>query len=262
MRKNNGKTKEITNKIFNSLSYMIAIAVLLVIWWVISVLIDRPILPSPGIALLEFYNQLQMGLLHHGWVSFYRIGASLLLALAIGIPLGILLGTHKRLDSYVAPMIYLTYPIPKVVFLPVILILLGFGDSSKIFLITFIVFYQILVTTRDAARGIDPGLIMSVKSLGAGYWHLYYHVYFLGCLPEILTSLRIALGTAIAVLFIAEAYATQQGLGFFIMESMGRFNYPRMFAGIIGMALLGFLMYIMIDLFERVFCRWKHLKKD
>lgn len=261
MQKNNGNAKEITNKIFNSLSYVISVAILLVMWWIAAVLIDRPVLPLPGAAIMEFYVQLQSGLLYHAWVSFYRIGVSLLFALAIGIPLGILLGTHKRLDSYVAPMIYLTYPIPKVVFLPVILIILGFGDSSKIFLITFIVFYQILVTTRDAARGIDPGLIMSVKSLGAGYWHLYYHVYFLGCLPEILTSLRIALGTAIAVLFLAEAYATQAGLGFFIMESMGRFNYPRMFAGIIGMALLGLFMYIMIDVFERVFCRWKHLKK-
>ncbi|WP_084296056.1 ABC transporter permease [Desulfitibacter alkalitolerans] len=261
MQKNGNKIKGITTKIFDSQSYIIAVAVLLVIWWVVSVLINKPVLPTPGAALLEFYFQLQMGLVHHAWVSFYRIGVSLFLALVIGVPLGILLGTHKRLDSYIAPMVYLTYPIPKIVFLPVLLILLGYGDSSKIFLITLIVFYQILVTTRDAARGIDPGLIMSVKSLGAGYWHLYFHVYFLGCLPEILTALRVALGTAIAVLFIAEAYATQEGLGYFIMDSMGRFNYSRMFAGIIGMALLGFFMYIVIDLFEKVFCRWKHLKK-
>ena len=241
--------------------YLIAVVVLLIIWWLVSALVNKPVLPTPGTALLEFLTQMQMGLSIHVWVSFYRVIVSLLVALIIGVPLGILLGTHKRLDAYMAPMIYLTYPIPKIVFLPVLLILLGYGDGSKIFLISIIVFYQILVTTRDAARGIDPGLIMSVKSLGAGNWHLYFHVYFLGCLPEILTALRVALGTSIAVLFIAEAYATQEGLGYFIMDSMGRFNYSRMFAGIIGMGLLGFFMYIMIDLFEKVFCKWKHLKK-
>ena len=249
------------NRIFLWKPYFISVAVLLILWWLVSGLINKPVLPPPGVALLEFFNQMQMGMAIHAWVSLYRIGVSLLFALIIGIPLGILLGTHKRLDSYIAPMIYITYPIPKIVFLPVLLILLGVGDSSKIFLISLIVFYQILVTTRDATRGIDPGLIMSVKSLGARNWHLYYHVYFLGCLPEIFTALRVALGTSIAVLFITEAYATQEGLGYFIMDSMGRFNYSRMFAGIIGMGLLGFLMYIMIDLFEKVFCKWKHLKK-
>lgn len=257
---NKNDTKIVIKMILKSQSYVVAVGVVLILWWVFSVLINKPVLPTPGAALMEFYYQLQIGLAYHTWVSFYRISLSLLLALAIGIPLGILLGTHKSLDSYIAPMIYLTYPIPKIVFLPVLLILLGYGDSSKIFLITLIVFYQILVTTRDAARGIDPGLIMSVKSLGAGYWHLYFHVYFLGCLPEILTALRVALGTAIAVLFIAEAYATQEGLGYFIMDSMGRFNYSRMFAGIIGMALLGFFMYLVIDLIEKLLCRWKHLK--
>jgi taurine transport system permease protein len=241
--------------------YLYSILFIIIIWWLLAALIDRPVIPTPDKALVEFYKQLTKGgLLFHTWVSFYRIALSLILSLLFAIPLGIILGKHNKLDALVAPLIYLTYPIPKVVLLPVFLVLLGYGDFSKIILITLIVFFQILVTTRDAARGIDPGLIMSVKSLGANNRHLYWHVYFLGCLPEILTSLRIALGTSIAVLFIAEAYATQEGLGFFIMDSMGRFNYSRMFAGIIGMALLGFILFIKIDLLEKLCCRWKHLK--
>ena len=248
----------IKNKNF-VLSYILALIFIILGWWVLAIIVDRPALPTPNKALIEFYKQLSQGLLFHAWVSFYRIGVSLLLALILGIPLGIILGKHKKIDSLIAPMIYLTYPIPKIVFLPVLLILLGYGDVSKIFLITLIVFFQILVTTRDAARSIDTELIMSVNSLGAKNWHLYWHVYFLGCLPEILTALRIALGTAIAVLFIAEAYATQEGLGFFIMDSMGRFNYVRMFSGIIGMGLLGFILYLFINIFEKVCCKWKHL---
>ncbi len=253
------KMDKITRKLHWQL-YLTAVLTLLVFWWLISLLVNKPVLPPPVDALKELYVQLRMGLARHVWVSFYRISLSLVFALVLGIPAGILLGHHRGLDKYTAPMIYLTYPIPKIVFLPVLLVIMGYGDNSKIFLITLIVFYQILVTTRDATKNIDPGLVMSVKSLGARNWHLYFHVYFLGCLPEILTALRIALGTSIAVLFMAEAYATQEGLGYFIMDSMGMFNYSRMFAGIIGMGLLGLSIYLVIDVIESFLCKWRYEK--
>lgn len=244
------------------LSYTAAIVFLILAWWLIAVLINKPALPPPVKAFAEFYNQIGQGLLFHAWVSLYRIVISLAIALVLGIPSGIILGQNQKIDSFIAPVVYLTYPIPKVVFLPVLIILMGYGDTSKVFLITLIVFYQVLVTTRDASRNIDPQLIMSVRSLGAVNRHLYWHVYFLGCLPEILTALRIALGTSIAVLFIAEAYATQEGLGFFIMDSLGRFDHTRMFAGIIAMGTLGFLLYILLDILEKVLCPWKFLNKQ
>jgi len=156
-------------------------------------------------------------------------------------------------------MIYLTYPVPKVVLLPVFLIILGIGDVSKIVLITLIAFYLILVTTRDAAKNLERGYISSVQSLGAGSWDLYIHVFLPGCLPAILTSLRLGLGTAMAVLFLVETYATQEGIGFFIMDSMSRLNYEDMFAGIIGMGLMGFFLYLILDKVENLLCRWVKL---
>lgn len=242
-----------------TIAVVISLIVLLVIWWLFSLALKNPAVPPPTDAIKNFLASLQKDLLTHLGISLYRVLTSLFLAAVLGVPLGIWIGKNQKIDDWVAPMIYLTYPVPKVVLLPVFLIILGIGDVSKIVLITLIAFYLILVTTRDAAKNLERGYISSVQSLGAGSWDLYIHVFLPGCLPAILTSLRLGLGTAMAVLFLVETYATQEGIGFFIMDSMSRLNYEDMFAGIIGMGLMGFFLYLILDKVENLLCRWVKL---
>jgi len=98
---------------------------------------------------------------------------------------------------------------------------------------------------------------MSVRALGGSALDEYRHVAIPATMPAVFTSLRIGVGTAIAVLFIAEAMAGSTGLGYFIMQSWSMVNYPRMFAGIIAMALLGVALYAVFDLLERRLTRWR-----
>lgn len=242
-----------------TISLLISVLILLVCWWLLALALKSPAVPSPFAAVKSFLSGLRGDLLLHLGISLYRVLVSLLLAALLGVPLGIFLGKNQAYDARISPMIYLTYPVPKVVFLPIFLILLGIGDLSKIVLITLITFYQILVTTRDAAKNMEKGYIASVRSLGAGSRDLYLHVYLPGCLPAILTSLRLGLGTALAVLFLTETYATQMGIGFFIMDSLSRMNYEEMFAGIIAMGLMGFFLYILLDKIEKKLCSWVNL---
>lgn len=237
---------------------LLSVAALLLLWWLLALALNSPAVPLPLAAVQSFWASIQGDLPTHLGVSLYRVLVSLFLATLLAVPLGIALGKNPDLDAKLAPMLYLTYPIPKVVFMPIFLIILGIGDASKILLITLIVFYQILVTTRDAAKAMATEYVLSVKSLGAGRWDLYRHVYLPGCLPSILTSLRLGLGTALAVLFLAETYATQTGIGFFIMDSLSRMNYQEMFAGIIAMGLMGFVLYVILDQAEKVLCGWLH----
>ncbi|MEG6523738.1 ABC transporter permease [Desulfotomaculum sp. 1211_IL3151] len=245
-----------TEKIF---SFLWSVALLLLLWWLLAVLLKSPAVPLPLDALQSFLQNIQGNLLIHLGVSLYRVLISLVLATILAVPLGLLLGKNPEMDAKIAPLLYITYPIPKVVFMPVFLIILGIGDSSKILLITLITFYQILVTTRDAAKNMAKEYVFSLKSLGATSWDLYRHVYLPGCLPAILTSLRLGLGTAMAVLFLAETYATQTGIGFFIMDSLSRMNYEEMFAGIIAMGLMGFFLYVLLDQAEKILCSWVNL---
>lgn len=251
--------RQVLRKSGGTISLLISVIVLMIFWWLLSLVLKSPAVPPPIDAIRSFLESLRGDLLIHLGISLYRVLVSLILAAVLGVPLGIFLGKNPEIDARISPMIYLTYPVPKVVFMPIFLILLGIGDLSKIVLITLIVFYQILVTTRDAAKNMEKGYISSVKSLGAGSCDLYLHVFLPGCLPAILTSLRLGLGTAMAVLFLVETYATQQGIGYFIMDSLSRMNYEEMFAGIIAMGLMGFFLYYLLDKMEKALCGWADL---
>ena len=129
---------------------------------------------------------------------------------------------------------------------------MGITDISKICLIALIIFFQIMVVVRDEAVNLHPELILSVRSLGAGRRALFRYVYFPASFPAILTALRISIGTAIAVLFIAEQSLTNYGLGYYIVvETYQVLLYPQMYAGILGMSLLGVLLYFGVYALEQ-----------
>ena len=133
------------------LGYAGATVVLLAAWGLVSWAVGSPALPGPVVAFATFFRQWP-----EIWpeiaISGWRVLAAMAIGTLLAVPLGLVLGRSPRADAVVAPMIFLTYPIPKVVFLPVLLVLLGLGSLSKIALIALIVFFQILVTARDAAK--------------------------------------------------------------------------------------------------------------
>ncbi|MGD0153259.1 MAG: ABC transporter permease [Thermacetogeniaceae bacterium] len=239
--------------------YFLAVLGLLICWELLSLILNNPALPNPYAALATFVWVFPTTLWMHFLVSAYRVVVSLVLGTLIAVPLGVYLGREDRLDRYFAPILYLLYPIPKIALLPVIIVIFSLGDVSKIFIITLILFFQILVTTRDAAKKVHPHSIVSIRSLGARPRDIYWHVVLPACLPDIFTSIRISLGTAIAVLFFTESFATFQGLGYYIFEAWSRIAYPEMFAGILGMSLLGLLLFLLVDFLQRLCCPWLYV---
>lgn len=237
----------------------LAVIALLALWQLAAWLVNKPILPTPVEVARVFVSELQTGLLDHFLVSMWRVTASTALAIAVAAPLGLILGQSKRLNNILSPLVYLVYPIPKVVFVPVLLLLLGLGDAPKIAIIFLILFFQILVLVRDQAAGLRPELIQSVRSLGAGRRALFRFVYLPASLPAILTALRQSVGTAVAVLYVAELFATQKGLGYYIfLNGSTLFNYPAMYAGIVAMSLLGLGLYFSVDWLEKRLCAWQY----
>lgn len=245
-----------------AVDYLLAIAILLIIWEIASLWLNEPYFPGPRESSLAFVHEMRKDLWAHLLVSTARVVVSLVAALLPAVALGMILGRVERLDRYAAPLIYITYPVPKIIFLPVVITLLGLGDLSKIFLISVVVFFQILVTTRDAARQVNKGVVDSVLSLGAGEFQIYRHVIYPSCLPKLLTALRISLGTAIAVLFFSETVANRGGIGgigYYLMDAWARLEWNVMFAGIIAMGIMGFILYLILDWLEKKACPWEFL---
>lgn len=231
---------------------------LIIIWQFLSLIVNDPILPGPIIVVETFIKELRGDLARHFLASAWRVLLSIFLAVILAAPAGIILGQSKRLNQLISPLIYMVYPIPKVVLVPVILLLFGIGNFPKVFIIFIILFFQILVLVRDSAASIEPKMLLSVRSLGAGRRALFRYVYFPSSLSAILTALRQSVGTAVAVLYIAELFATQQGLGYYIyLNGNTLFDYPAMYAGVLAMSLLGLGLYFSVDKLEHFLCPWK-----
>ncbi|MBO4318012.1 MAG: ABC transporter permease [Mailhella sp.] len=228
------------------------------VWQALSLLLGEFVLPRPFMVLAAFSEAVcDTGFLAHAGESAWRVCTGLCLAWAFGFPMGILLGCRRKLDAMMAPIVFLTYPVPKIVFLPVFFSLFGLGDLPRSVLIALTVGYQILVVTRASVLNLDPKYLDSFLSLGGSRKDLMRHVLIPAALPDAVTALRVASGTAVAVLFMAESFATRKGLGFLIMDAWGRGDQIEMFTGIMAMSLVGLCLYGLSNLLERFLCPWK-----
>ena len=248
------------NPILHSLAvrYACGTAALLALWALGSAALGPEILPDPFDALAGFAAALGTAeFLHHVGLSTLRLTAALVVAVLTGYPLGLLFGRSKAADWLGAPVTFITLPLPKIVLLPVFFTVFGLGDASRVLLIALATGFQILVIVRETALALDPAYAASLKSMGATRWELVRHVYLPASLPSLFTALKASSGTAMAVLFLAESFATDAGLGWLIMDAWGMGDIERMFVGILGMSLPGLLLYAVLGLGERFFCRWQ-----
>lgn len=242
---------------------LLVIIEVLVIWELGSLAIQKECLPSPFVAVTTVGDLLVEGTIFwHIFDSAKRIVLGILFGVLFSIPVGLGLGYFPRANQLFGGLFDFLYTIPKVVFLPVIIVLLGIGDLPKVFLIAMVLFFQQTVVIRDAAKKISPELTKAILVWGANKWQILWHLVIPSCLPELMTSLRMSLGTAIALLFITENFASVTGLGYYITTCMDRRDYNEMYAAIIVLALLGLALYALIDCMEKRICYWKYLEQQ
>lgn len=230
--------------------------IVILIWYIVHYFVNLPIVPSPYETVIAFIHLLKKDLMLHIAASLLRLIAALLISLIIGVPLGLLLGMSRRLDAIISPVIYIVYPIPKIAFLPVLMLLFGLEDTSKVILIITIIIFQILLGARDGVKEIDAQLFYSMKSLGLNGSQIFRNLVFPAVLPKLISSLRVSIGISISTLFFAENFATTYGVGYFIMNTWAVVKYADMFAGILALSLMGLLAFGLIDILEKKLCPW------
>ncbi|MCX8021191.1 MAG: ABC transporter permease [Syntrophorhabdaceae bacterium] len=240
------------------MAYGVTVVLIYVLWYILSNILGSNILPDPISVFIQGFKEIgDKKFWFHVKASTFRIVIGLLIAFFTATPIGLFLGSNERFDRLFSPLIYLGYPVPKIVLMPIIFVLFGLGDLGKIMLIAMIIFFQLLITTRDAAKKIDKEVIYSLQSLGGKKWDFYRHVVWPVSLPGIFTSLRIVTGTSVAVLFFVESIGTNMGLGYYIIDAWGRADYNNMFVGIIAFSIIGIILYEVFDILEKRLCKWK-----
>jgi NitT/TauT family transport system permease protein len=227
-------------------------------WWGIAAAVQLPIIPSPWRVLENLAAIFVKRIAVHSAYSLWRIVAGLILAVGIGFPLGVIMGYFHRADRFLAPLVYLTYPIPKIALLPIVMLLCGVGEISKIIMIFLIIVFQVTIAVRDGIREIPAETYYPLFSLGAGFGAVFREVLWPASLPKFVTAVRVALATAISVLFFTETFGTQYGMGYFIMDAWLRVNYLEMYSGIVVLSIIGLAFFAAIDFLEKRVCRWQH----
>ena len=236
--------------------FALGICLCLALWAGMAYLLQMPVIPSPAQVLLRLAAKFPETIAVHAGYSLMRIVLGLFAAVAVGYPVGVLMGYFPRVNRLLAPLLYLTYPVPKIALLPVVMLLFGVGEWSKLILVFLIIVFQVVVAVRDAVAAIPSETYAPLRVLGASFAQIVRHIIVPASLPKFITAVRVAMATAISVLFFTETFGTQYGIGYYIMDAWLRVNYLDMYAGIVVLSAMGLMLFILLDWTERRLCRW------
>lgn len=225
------------------LPYLIAMLAVVLVWQgVVSMTQASPaVLPSPARTANTLWDLVLSGqIFTHVGASFGRVFVAWMLAAAIAIPLGLMQGTHPRLERILDPVIELFRPISPLAWIPMAILWFGIGEAGKIFIIFIATFFPILLNTVSGVKGIDPVLVRAGQVLGCDNdAKLFWRVMLPAAMPTILVGLRISFGTGWAAIIAAELVAANKGLGYLIANGMEILRSDLVLAGMIVIALLG-----------------------
>ncbi|MSQ72870.1 MAG: ABC transporter permease [Betaproteobacteria bacterium] len=199
-------------------------------------------LPPPTAIAAALWELIRSGeLLDHVGVSLLRVAVGLVTGVAAGVSAGLAAGMFVLAQAVFSPLVSLLNPIPKIAFLPLIIVALGLGHGSKIAAIAVSVFFPAFISSFYAVRSVPQAYVWSASSMGAGRLRVFFRVLLPASLPMIFAGLRVALGLSFIVLFAAELLGSQAGLGFLLVRAESSVRFDAMFSAIVVFALLGFV---------------------
>ena len=220
--------------------------------------IDVRFFPAPSKVFQVMYNLIQNGQLEkHVWASLQRLWWGILFGGVPALMLGIAMGMYRTLRVIVEPVIMATYPIPKSAILPLILLIFGLGEASKIVMVATGVFYPILINAMAGVLEINKIYFDVGRNFGAGRWQVFRTVALPGALPLIMTGIKLGVGLGLVLIAIAEMVGAKSGLGYMIWNAWEILSVETMYVGLISIAVLGLLFTLLLNELERIIVPWK-----
>ncbi|MFD0279653.1 ABC transporter permease [Kitasatospora sp. NPDC127111] len=238
----------------------LAIALLLAVWEASPRLglVDRTFLPPFSEVLDAWYQLLESGQLAiNTRASLARSLSGFGLAVAAGVPLGLLIGWYRPVADLLSPLLELFRNTAALALLPVFVLILGIGETSKISIVLYACLWPILLNTISAVRTVDPTLLRLARSLDLPPLRLFQKVILPASVPAVFTGIRLAGAVSILVLVAAEMVGAKAGLGYLINASQYNFAIPQMYAGILTISVIGLAFNQLLVAVERRFTSWR-----
>ncbi len=238
----------------------VAIAVLLAVWEIAPRIgaVDRTFLPPVSEVAVAWWQLLADGqLAEHAQASLGRSLAGFGLAVVVAVPLGLLIGWYRPLADLLGPLLEVFRNTAALALLPVFVLLLGIGETSKVSIVLYACTWPILLNTISAVRTVDPTLLRLAKSMDLPAPRIFQKVILPASVPTVFTGIRLAGAVAILVLVAAEMVGAKAGLGYLVNASQFNFAIPEMYAGIITISAIGVTFNQLLVALERRFTSWR-----
>jgi ABC-type nitrate/sulfonate/bicarbonate transport system permease component len=233
---------------------------LLGVWQVLAMrgVLDDNYFPAPTTIGSAWLDMIDRGFYQESVVaSLRRIVTGYVLGTVSAMALGLLIGWSRLLVAALEPTIAALYTIPKLAILPLLLLIFGLGESSKVLLVALTCFFVVLINTIDAVASVSPRYLDVARSCGASTLATMWHITLPAALPQILTGMRVASGLAVIVIVGAEFVAADAGLGFMVWNSWNLGVPEYMYVGIVSISLIGVLASLALRGLERLLTPWR-----
>ena len=230
---------------------------LFLFWEAVCHLFSVPefILPAPSQAigaLIQYWPAIWQNAFYTFWVTLVGFG----LAVVFGVALGLITGASALVYSAIYPMLVGFNSIPKVAIVPVLVVWFGIGTVPAVITAFLISFFPIAVNVATGLATLEPELEDVLRSLGARKTDILIKVGLPRSMPYFFASLKVAITLAFVGSVISETVASNEGIGYLMLQASSRFEIPLVFAGLMVIAVMGVAMYIVFALIERRFTRW------
>jgi NitT/TauT family transport system permease protein len=230
---------------------------LFVAWWFVAwrELVPAYLVPSPGAVAETMVADWAM-LLEHTWVTTLETIVGFVLAAVIGVATAVLLVYSRTAEKSLYPLILFAQVIPKIAIAPILVVWFGFGMTPKIVLAVLIAFFPVVVSAVAGLRSVDPELLEMSATMGASRWKTFRKIRFPGALPQLMSGLKVAVTLAVVGAVVGEFVGADRGLGYVLLLASGNLDAPLLFADLILMSLIGVVLFVLVEVLERLLIPW------
>lgn len=227
------------------------------VWWFVAwrELVPAYLVPAPGAVAETMVADWSM-LLEHTWVTTLETIVGFVLAAVIGVATAVLLVYSRTAEKSLYPLILFAQVIPKIAIAPILVVWFGFGMTPKIVLAVLIAFFPVVVSAVAGLRSVDPELLEMSATMGASRWKTFRKIRFPGALPQLMSGLKVAVTLAVVGAVVGEFVGADRGLGYVLLLASGNLDAPLLFADLILMSLIGVVLFVLVEVLERLLIPW------
>jgi NitT/TauT family transport system permease protein len=239
------------------------ILIVLVVWDLAIRIFKIPqyLVPTPLAVIDQIVKEWPM-LLSESLPTIYATLGGFALSVLIGVPLAMMIAYSRLIESYLYPLLVFSQSIPKVAIAPLFVVWFGFGVLPKVIVAFLLGFFPVVVSAVQGFKSVDPDMVDLARAMQGSRFRVFCAVNLPHAMPAIFSGLKVSITLAVVGAVVGEFVGSNSGIGYVMQRSIGTFDLPTMFAALVILALLGVILFWIVDRIERLVIPWHVSQRD